>query len=128
MPDRAELAAALKDTEDAVERLSKTVDLTQSTLRKIKAAFAIGMVAVVLALAVGGFVWNNQNRINHLQDSMQVETNRNREAQCAMFALFLQYAPRTTTNPAYTEEQRAQQLQAYATLRQISVDLGCPGK
>jgi hypothetical protein len=126
MPDRAELAAALKDTENAVERLTKTVNLTQSTLRKIKAAFAVGMIAVVLALCVGGFVWHNQSRINALQDQIQVETDRNREAQCAMFALFLQYAPRTTTNPAYTDEQRAQQMQLYQKLRQINSDLGCP--
>lgn len=136
MPDLPkDLAGALERTEDAVQRLARTVDFNEATLRRVAVAISVGLAGLILDLvltvAVGwGYfgVTSNQDKISDLQESAQVETERNRSAQCAVNALLLQFAPRTTVNPSYTEEQRAQQIQAYQTLRQISADLGCPGQ
>lgn len=128
MPDRAELSslrAALEETSEAVGRLASTTRVHQATLRRVKVAIAVAAIAVLVALAVAVFVYRNQQRLDHLQAAMQVETDRNKSSQCAMIALFVQFEPKTTTNPNYTGEQRQQQLQAYQTLRGIAHDLGC---
>lgn len=120
-----ELTAALTSAEAAITRLSETVDVHQSALWRIKFAFALMTVLVVL-VGYGLYAVNqNQDRINELQTALQVETDRNKSAQCAMVLLFLQFESRTTVNPSYSEEQRALQKQAYKTLRQIGTDLGC---
>ena len=127
MPDRAtDLAQSLKDAEEAVKELGRKVDVTEATSRRAKFASAAAVVAaaaaligVVMAVVLTARVEANQERIAELNE-------RNRTAQCAVNSLFLQFEPRTTTNPAYSEEQRAQQLEAYKTLRRISADLGCP--
>ncbi|MFE7798995.1 hypothetical protein [Nocardia sp. NPDC057440] len=126
MPDRAsELATTLKNTENAVRELSAQVNLNEQAVRSAKFASRAALVGIafdMLLTAVVGWglfgVDNNQDRIDELQ-------SRNKRSTCAMVALFLQFEPRTTTNPGYTEEQRAQQVTAYQTLRQISHDLGC---
>lgn len=134
MPDRAtDLAQSLKDAEAAVKELGQKVDVTEATSRRAKfasaaavfasAAALIGFVAVLVLI---GRVNANQEHISDLQTAQQESTERNRRGQCAMNQLFLQFEPRTTTNPTYSAEQRALQLEAYKTLRQISHDLGCP--
>lgn len=135
MPDMTGIREALEQANDAVTVLSDRLDLQEGTTRRIKRANRIVLFSVLfdvaLTLAVGyGLlgVDRNQGRINDLQETLQVQTERNRTAQCAVNALFLQFEPRTTVNPSYTDEQRAQQVQAYATLRQIGADLGCPGQ
>lgn len=123
-----ELAAALASAEAAITRLSETVDVHRSTLLRVKIVFAMALAGLVLvAFGLLG-VQYSQGRINDLQTTLQLETNRNHEAQCAMVLLFLQFESRTTTNPGYTAEQRALQVQAYKTLRQIGADLGCAPK
>jgi hypothetical protein len=126
MPERiAELTAALAGAERAIITLSETVDVHQSTLRRVKFAFAL-LLTLTALVGVGLYgVYHNQDRINHLQTALQVETERNKSSQCAMIALFLQFEPRTISNPSYTEEQRALQAQAYASLKDNSNKLGC---
>lgn len=134
MPDRAtELATTLNRTEAALNALSKTVGINEKATRKAKfaanAALAGIVLDMVLTVVVGWGLFgvnHNQTRINQLQSQLQSETERNRTAQCAQNRLFLQFEPRTTTNPSYSEEQRAQQVRLYATLRQIVADLQCP--
>lgn len=136
MPDRAtELATALQNTEDALNALSTKVGVNERTARSAKLAARLALIGFVLDIALTVFVGlglfgvnHNQDRINSLQTALQVETDRNKESTCAMIALFLQFEPKTTTNPSYTEEQRAQQTQAYQTLHQISDALGCVTK
>lgn len=133
MPDRAnDLTVALGKTEKAVNRLSATVGVHESTLKRVSVASAVAMVGLLLDLTLTILVGlglagvnHNQDRINELQDRVLIENARNKSAQCAFIALFLQFEPRTTVNPTYTEEQRAQQKEAYTTLRQIGADLGC---
>lgn len=141
MPDRAtELAQVLRDTERAVRELSDKVDVNEDAVREAKTAARSASLASKLALAGWVFdgiltvaigfgllgVDHNQDRVNQLQTDLQEQTERNRTAQCAVNGLFLQFEPRTLTNPSYTEEQKELQRQLYATLRQISTDLGCP--
>lgn len=129
MPDRAtELAQALADAEEAVRDLSEKVSVNEAATTRAKRAARLALCGIgfdLLLTALIGFglfgVDTNQDRINNLNE-------RTRTAQCAVNALLLQFEPRTTTNPAYTEEQRAEQRQVYGTLRQISNDLGCPGQ
>ncbi|MEU2106510.1 hypothetical protein [Nocardia sp. NPDC019255] len=133
MPDRAtELATTLQATEQAVRELSQQVGINEVAVRRAKFAAKAALVGIVLdsiltvLVGLGLFgVDHNQDRINDLQTTQQVETQRNKAAMCAFITLFLQFEPRTTTNPAYSEQQRAQQIQAYGTLRQIGLDLGC---
>lgn len=148
MPDRGtELTQALRDTEDAVRELSEKVDINEATAaaaktaaedartaayksaRASRVALAGWVFGTILTVAVGLVVLGverNQDRIDELQRVQTAETDRNRQGQCAVNALFLQFEPRTITNPGYTEDQRRQQIAAYATLKQISADLGCP--
>jgi hypothetical protein len=134
MPDRAsELATTLKNTESAVRELSAQVTINEAATRRAKFASKAALVGIVLDMLLTVLVgWgllgvdHNQARLDELQAAQTAETNRNREAQCAMVLLFLQFEPRTTTNPSYSDDQRRQQVEAYQTLRQISSDLGCP--
>jgi len=143
MPDqKSELAQALTDAEAAVRDLSEKVTLNEAATARAntaasRARFAskAALFGILLDMVLTVLVWwgligvdQNQGRINDLQVQQQEQVERNRTAQCAVNALLLQFEPRTTTNPAYTEEQRAEQRQVYATLRQISRDLGCPGQ
>lgn len=133
MPDRAtELTVALQKSERAVNNLAETVGVHESTLNRVKITSAVALVGLLLDLTLTvlvGFglagVDRNQDRIADLHAKVLAETERNTTAQCAFIALFLQFAPRTTNNPSYTEEQRARQVQAYETLRGIGRDLGC---
>jgi hypothetical protein len=133
MPDRAtELATTLKNTEQAVRDLSNQVSINETAVRRARRASTLALVGITLDMiltvlfGLGLFGLNhNQDRINQIQTQQRIETERNTAAQCAFISLFLQFEPRTTTNPSYTDQQRAQQIQAYTTLRQIGVDLGC---
>lgn len=129
MPDKAtELATALQNTENALNDLSAKVGVNERTARSARFAAKLALVGfmldMILTVAVGWGLFgvnSNQSRIDELQA-------RNKQSTCAMVALFLQFEPRTTTSPSYTEEQRALQLKAYQTLHQISEDLGCVAK
>lgn len=133
MPDRAtELAKTLAGAEAAVRELSEKVSINEAaTMRAKRAAWlALGGIAfdLVLTFLIGWGLFGvdtNQDRINELQVDQTMQTDRNRTAQCAVNALLLQFEPRTLSNPAYTEQQREEQRQVYATLRQINRDLGC---
>jgi hypothetical protein len=133
MPDRAtELAATLQATENAVRELSAQVSINEAAVKRARRASKLALIGLAadtiltVMFGLGLFGLNhNQDRINDLHHQLEVETVRNKEAQCAMVLLFLQFESRTTTNPSYTEAQRAQQVQAYQTLRQIRDDLGC---
>lgn len=132
MPDRAELTLALERSEQAVERLTTAVDVHESTLFRVKIVSGIALagfildltLTVLVALGLAG-LGHNQDRINELQSEVSADTARNQRAQCAIIALFSQYESRTTKSPNYSEEEKAQQAKAYATLRQIGADLGC---
>lgn len=124
---------ALAAVENALEALTEKVSFDEAMLRRVKRTAIVAAIGVVLDITLTVLItWglagvsNNQARINQLQAALQSETDRNRTAQCAMVALFLQFEPRTLSNPTYTEEQRDQQKQAYATLRGIAHDLQCP--
>jgi hypothetical protein len=134
MPDRIPaLQESLAAVDAALEELSKTVRLDEQTLRRTRntarlAVFGL-LLDITLTVLVGwGLVGvsDNQSRVNSLQAAIQSETDRTQKAECAFIALFLQFEPKTTSNPAYTPEQHALQAQAYATLRQIGTDLQCP--
>ncbi|MFI5542082.1 hypothetical protein ACIA5H_37575 [Nocardia sp. NPDC051900] len=133
MPERIPaLQTALAQAQTAIEKLSKKVDLDEHTLRRTKRTARLALFSVVLDLTLTALVgWglvgvnDNQDRITTLQSTVQIETERTKTALCAVITLFLQFEPRTISNPTYTEEQRAQQVQAYQVLRQIDRDLGC---
>jgi cell division protein FtsN len=136
MPDRAtELAATLENTEKAVRQLSETVNVTEASARRSKTASMLALVGIACCIVLTAIVgWgyfridHNQDRINTLQATQTLETGRNREAQCAIIELFLQFEPRTLSNPTYSEQQRYQQIAAYQTLRQIRTRLECVEK
>lgn len=131
----AALDALVDRLDEVVARLdsvTEKVDLHESTVRGANFASRTALVGLVadmiltVLVGVGLFgVDQNQGRITDLQTQLRIETDRNRAAQCAVNALFIQFEPRTLSNPTYSEEQRQQQKAAYATLRQISADLGC---
>lgn len=133
MPDRAtQLAQSLQDAENALRDLSEKVTVNQATARRAKfaakaALWGLGFHLILVALIAWGLylVDTNQDRIEDLQQTQQVQTDRTRTAQCAVNALLLQFEPRTLSNPAYTEEQRQEQMRVYDTLRHINRDLGC---
>ncbi|MEV0357094.1 hypothetical protein AB0H71_13635 [Nocardia sp. NPDC050697] len=117
-----------------MQELTEKISINEAAIRRAKFAANTALVAFVLALVgialigLGLFrIDSNQDQINTLQSEQQVQTDRNKIATCAMVALFLQFEPRTLSNPAYTEEQKAEQVQAYARLRQTGIDLGCEG-
>lgn len=127
MPERvAALVEALADTERAVDSLADKINVHDKTLLRVKIAGVLAAAGIAIALGLGVAVVENQAKINHLQTALSQETERNKNAQCAVDALFLQFEPRTLANPSYTDEQKQLQKQLYATLRQISADLGCP--
>lgn len=127
MPERvAGLVTALANTERAVDSLADKINVHDKTLLRVKIAGVLAGAAIALALGLSVAVMQNQNNISDLQTGLHQETERNKNAQCAVDALFLQFEPRTAASPFYTEDQKQLQKQAYATLRQISTDLGCP--
>lgn len=122
------LAAAVT----ALDDLATKVSIDEVTLRRVKRSTTIATIGVIADIALTVLMgWglvgvnNNQARVNQLQAAVQQEADQSRTAQCAMVALFLQFEPKTLANPAYTEEQHALQVQAYATLKQIAKDLEC---
>lgn len=127
------LQEALASVEKALKALTDKADLTAVALRRVKRVTVLTVAGLILdftlTLAVG-WGWNtvhaNQVRLNDLAASVQLESDRNKTAECAMVALFLQFEPKTLANPGYTPEQHTQQIQAYETLRQIARDLQCP--
>lgn len=133
MPDRAnDLTMALEKTEKAVDRLSATVGVHESTLKRVSVTSAVAMVGLLLDLTLTILVGlglagvnHNQDRINTLSAQVQADTVRNQQAQCAFIALFSQFESRTTKSPNYSDEEKALQTKAYETLRQIGTDLGC---
>jgi hypothetical protein len=133
MPERIpELMKALENTEEAVNNLADTVEVHESTLKRVKIVSAGAVVGLVLDLTltvlvgVGLFgLGHNQDRINQLQAQVSADTAHNKAAQCAFIALFSQFESRTTRSPTYSDDEKALQAKAYATLRQIGIDLGC---
>ncbi|MFC9436923.1 hypothetical protein [Nocardia sp. NPDC057030] len=136
MPDRIpELMGALAKTEKAVVKLADTVEVHESTLKRVKIVSAGVMLGLALDLTltvlvgVGMFgLGHSQQRINELQAQVSADTARNQQAQCAFIALFSQFESRTTRSPNYSDDEKVLQAKAYATLRQIGVDLGCVSK
>src|SRR5690606_24768266 len=113
-------AKSLQDAESAVRDLSEKVNVNEATTKRAKfaataALWGIGLHLVLVALIGWGLyqVDTNQHRIRDLQQTQQVQTDRNKTAQCAVNALLLQFEPRTLSNPAYTEEQRQEQMRVY---------------
>lgn len=133
MPDRIpSLQKALVAVEGALDTLMEKVSLDEATLRRLKRLTVVLTCSVIFDVALTVLVgWGlagvttNQARINELQSSVQQEADRSRTAQCAVITLFLQFEPKTLANPAYTDEQKALQTQAYTTLTQIAKDLEC---
>jgi len=141
MPDRIPvIQQALADAVTAIDQLDEkltldevTLDEVKSTTRRLKVTTAITLMSVLLDIALTVLVgWglfglnHNQARINQLQAAVQSEADRGRAGQCAMVTLFLQFEPKTLSNPSYTDEQKGLQTQAYTTLRQIALTLECP--
>lgn len=136
MPERIPaIQQALADTEAALKELTGQVDFDEATLRRTKNTARVALFGLILDITLTVFVgWglvgvnHDQTRINELQASVQAEADHSRLAQCAIITLFLQFEPKSLANPNYTAEQRALQVQAYQTLRQIGDNLGCVNK
>lgn len=133
MPDRIpRIEQGLNDAVDALNALSEQVNLDESTLRRVKVVAGVAVFGLILDITLTVLVgWGlfgvnqNQDRINELQYSVKQEADRSRAGQCAVITLFLQFEPKTLANPAYTDEQKTLQAQAYTTLKQIAHDLEC---
>ncbi len=133
MSEKAQdLARALANAEAAVKDFGDKLTVNEAAVKRAKFAATAALCGIVfdllLTVLIGwglGEVDTNQDRINELQTDQTIQTDRNRTAQCAVNALLLQFEPRTLANPAYTAEQREEQVRVYDTLRGINHDLGC---
>lgn len=134
MPDTEALRQSMADLTATAADLSKRVSLQGQAIRQ-NHRLTLGLIVSIIldiALTVGLVlnahrVSNNQDKINHVQDSQSAVTQLNRENQCALINLFLSLEKGATTpNPVSGPEVIAQRKQAYAVIHQIHDSLHCP--
>lgn len=136
-PDVAkQLLDAVKGLEKSTSELAKQTEENEVDILKGKRKTRILLISVladvflsILVALFGTTVFQNQGKIQNIQQEQQSETGINREGQCAVINLFLQSEANVKARPNSTPEEKADQIRAYKTLHELYDEtLNCDNK
>jgi hypothetical protein len=119
------VAERVEIQDEALHQLESLMGRQRTTSRRTVTGLVLDILLSIVALIGGYFLSDTQHQANHIQAVQQTQTEKTRANQCALINLFLNLEQGATTNPALSEQDRADRKASYVEIHKIHDDLEC---